>query len=158
MWSLLYVVSDVRLEHSLEVPTTVDQDVVEALSAHGPHEPLRACVGPRCADRRSDDADALAAEHLIERSRELGVPFAKEEPNTRKPFVDGEVPGLLGDPRRVGVRADAHHVHSPGRELDEEQDVYRLEPDRLRRSVAMRKSRLVATKKSPPSTDRKPPG
>ena len=35
MWSLLYVVSNVSLEHSLEVPTTVDQDVVEALSAHG---------------------------------------------------------------------------------------------------------------------------
>jgi hypothetical protein len=39
MWSLLHVVSDVRLEHSLEVPATEDQDVVEALSAHGPHEP-----------------------------------------------------------------------------------------------------------------------
>jgi hypothetical protein len=38
MWSLLHVVSDVSLEYSLEVPTTVDQDVVEALSAHGPDE------------------------------------------------------------------------------------------------------------------------
>ena len=32
MRSLLDVVSDVRLEHPLEVPTTVDQDMVEALS------------------------------------------------------------------------------------------------------------------------------
>ena len=62
MWSLLYVVSNVSLEHSLEVPTTVDQDVVEALSAHGPHEPLRECVRPRCADRRSDDANTLGAD------------------------------------------------------------------------------------------------
>src|SRR5712691_1966526 len=38
--SLLHVVIDVRLEHSLEMSTTVDQDVVEALPAHGPHEPL----------------------------------------------------------------------------------------------------------------------
>ena len=68
MWSLLYVVSNVSLEHPLEVPTTVDQDVVEALSAHGPHEPLRECVRPRCADRRSDDANTLGAEHLVERS------------------------------------------------------------------------------------------
>jgi hypothetical protein len=30
MWSLRHVVRDVRPEHSLEVPTTVDQDVVEA--------------------------------------------------------------------------------------------------------------------------------
>jgi hypothetical protein len=82
MRSLLHVVSDVGLENALEVPTTADQDVVEALSAHGPHEPLREGIGPRCADRRSDDADALRTEHLVERSGELGVPVAKEEPNT----------------------------------------------------------------------------
>jgi hypothetical protein len=83
MWSLLEVVGNVGLEHPLEVPTTVDQDVVEALLAHGPHEPLGECVRPRCADRRSNDPDALGAEHRIEQSAELGVPVAKEEPNTR---------------------------------------------------------------------------
>ena len=96
MWSLLYVVCDVRPEHSLQVPTTVDQDVVEVLSADGPHEPLRDCIRPRCADRRSDDPNALGAENLFERPRELGVPVAKEEPNTRQPLVDGEVPPLAG--------------------------------------------------------------
>ena len=131
MWSLLVVVSDVGLEHSLEVPTTVDQEMVEALSAHGPHEPLRECIRPRCPDRRSDDPDALGAEHRIERARELGVPVAQEEPNTRQPLVDGEVPRLLGDPGRVRVRGDAGGVHAAGRELDEEQDVERLEADRL---------------------------
>ena len=95
MWSLRHVVRNVRLEHSLEVPTTVDQDVVEALAAHGPHEPPGEGVRPRCADRRSNDPDALGAEHRIERPRERGVPVAEEEPNTRKPLVDGEVPGLL---------------------------------------------------------------
>jgi hypothetical protein len=84
MWPLLFVVSDVRAEHSLEVPATIDQDVVEALLADGPHDPLRECIRPRCADRGSDDPDALAAEDLIERSRELGVPVAKEEPNTSR--------------------------------------------------------------------------
>jgi hypothetical protein len=131
MRSLVDVVGNVGPEHSLEVPTTVDQDVGKALSAHGPHEPLRECIRPRCADRRSDDPDALGAEHRIEGSRVLGVPVAQEEPDTRQPLVDGEVPRLLGDPRRVGVRGDARHVHSPGRELDEEQDVERLEADRL---------------------------
>ena len=113
------------------MPATVDQDVVEALSAHRPHEPLRERVRPRCAYRRSDDADALGAEHLVERSRELGVPVAKEEPNSREPLVHGEVPGLLGDPRRVGVRGDARHVHPTGLKLDEEQEEDRLQPDRL---------------------------
>ncbi len=88
--------SDVLLEHALEVPTIVDQDVVEAPSADGPHEPLREGIRPRCADRRPDDADALGAEYVIERSRELGVPGAQEEPgNTRQPLFDGVVPGLL---------------------------------------------------------------
>jgi len=36
MWSLLYVVSNVSLEHSLKVPTTVDQDVVEAEGHRNP--------------------------------------------------------------------------------------------------------------------------
>src|SRR6266516_7517504 len=35
MWSLLHVVNEVSPEHPLEMPTTVDQDMVEALSAHG---------------------------------------------------------------------------------------------------------------------------
>jgi hypothetical protein len=46
-------------------------------------------------------------------------------------MFDGEVPGLLGDPRRVGVRGDARQLHSPGREFDQEQDVDGLQPDRL---------------------------
>jgi hypothetical protein len=95
MWSLVDVVGNVGLEHSLEVPTPVDQDVVEALTAHGPHEPLGEGIRTRCADRRSDDPDALGAEHRIERSRELGVSVAQEEPNTRQPLADGEVPRLL---------------------------------------------------------------
>jgi hypothetical protein len=66
MGSLRHVVRDVGPEHSLEVPTTVDQDVVEALLAHGPHKALREGVRPRCPDRRSDDPDALGAEHRIE--------------------------------------------------------------------------------------------
>ena len=95
MRSLVDVVRDVRPEHSFEVPTIVDQDVVEALAAHGPHEPLREGIRPRCPDRRSDDPDALGPKHRIEGSRVLGVPVAQEEPNTRQPLLDGEVPRLL---------------------------------------------------------------
>ncbi len=47
MGSLITVVGDVRPEHPLEVPTPVDQDVVEALPARGPHEPLREGIRPR---------------------------------------------------------------------------------------------------------------
>ena len=118
-------------EHPLEVPTTVDEDMVQALSPYGPYEPLGERVRPRCPDRRSDDPDALRSEHLVEPSRVLGVPVPQEEPNARQPVLDGEVPGLLGDPRRVGVHGDAGHMDLPGRQLDEEEHVDRPKRDRL---------------------------
>ena len=95
MWSLLVVVSNVGLEHPLEVPATVDQDVVKALFAHGPHKALREGIRPGGPDRGSDDPDALGPKHRIEGSCELGVPVAHEEPNARQPLLDGEVPRLL---------------------------------------------------------------
>ena len=61
----------------------------------------------------------------------LGVSVAQEEPNARQPLVDGEVPRLLGDPGGVGVLGHAGQTNPPRRELDEEQDVERLETDRL---------------------------
>lgn len=45
-----------------------------------------------------------------------------------RPCSAGRNPGALA---RGGVRSDAHQVHSPGREFDEEQDVDGLQPDRL---------------------------
>ncbi len=131
MWSLTEVVGNVRLKHSLEVPTTVDQDVVEALAAHGPHEPLREGIRPGRPDRGSDDADALGAEDRIERSGELGVPVVHEEAHSRQPLLDGKVPRLLRYPRRVGVLGHTGQVNSSRGEFDEEQDVERLEADRL---------------------------
>ncbi len=41
MRPLLRVVTHVDTEHPIEMPTLADEDVVEALRAHGPHEPLR---------------------------------------------------------------------------------------------------------------------
>src|SRR6266545_6960122 len=55
----------------------------------------------------------------------------QEEPDRGEPLLDGEVPSLLRDPRRVGMRRRAHHVHSPRRDLDEEQHIERLQPERL---------------------------
>lgn len=125
------VLSDVRPEHPLEVSRTGDQEVVEALTAHSSHEPLREGVCPRRADRRSDDPDALGADDRVERPTEPGVPVAQEEPHTRQPLADGKVPRLLGDPRRVRMCRDTVQVHAPCRELDEEQDVEGLAADRL---------------------------
>src|SRR5438270_12181915 len=95
--SLLYVVPDVGPEHLLEVPPSVDQDVVEALSARSPHEPLREGVRSGRPDRRAYHPHSIGSEHLIEAPWELRVSVAQEEPNARKPLVHRQVPGLLGD-------------------------------------------------------------
>jgi hypothetical protein len=95
MGSLVDVVREIGPEHSFEVPTPVNQDVVKALLAHGPDEALRDGIRPRRPDRRADDSNPLGSKHLVERSCELGVPVADEEPDTRQPLLDREVPRLL---------------------------------------------------------------
>ena len=95
MRSLVDGVGEIGLEHSFEVPTPVDQDVVEALLVYGPHEALGEGIRPGCPDRSSDDSDALGAEDRIEGSRVLRVPVAQEEPDARQPLLDDEAPRLL---------------------------------------------------------------
>ena len=50
------------------MPTTVDEDVVQAFGADGPHEPLGEGIGLRCSDRGSDDPEVLRPENLVERT------------------------------------------------------------------------------------------
>ncbi len=50
------------------MPTPVDEDVVQAFGADGPHEPLAEGIGLRRSDRGQDDPDVLRPEHLVERT------------------------------------------------------------------------------------------
>ena len=56
-----------------------------------------------------------------------------EEPDGAGPSVEvqREVPGLLGDPGRVGLRGRCAQVDPPAPELDEHQDIERPEPGGL---------------------------
>jgi hypothetical protein len=56
-----------------------------------------------------------------------------EEPDGAGPSVElqREVPGLLGDPGRVGLRRGSAQVDPPAAELDEHQDMERPEPGGL---------------------------
>src|SRR5438552_18951590 len=49
-------------------------------------------------DRRVDDADPLAAEHLVEAGAELAVAVVDEETRSLEEVGEAEVAGLLGDP------------------------------------------------------------
>jgi hypothetical protein len=65
----------------------------------------------------------------------LGVVVAQQEADRHSPIAQLRrgIPGLLGDPRRVRVGRDPGRDYPPGAELDEEQHVECLEPDRLHR-------------------------
>ena len=70
------------------MPTSVDEDVVQALRADGPYEPLGEGVGPWRPDRCADDPYLFRREYLVERTRELRVTVVQEEPDRGEPLGD----------------------------------------------------------------------
>jgi hypothetical protein len=111
------------------------QRPVKALHPHGLHPPLGVGVRLRRPDRRAQHLPSLATEHFVEGASELGVVVAEQEPDWDSPIAEVHrgIPRLLDDPRRAGVRRDPGRDDPPGAELDEEQHVQGLEPDRLHR-------------------------
>jgi hypothetical protein len=65
--------------------------------------------------------------------RELRVVIAQHEANLSSLLAQDQqqVAGLLGNPRAVGVGGHAGQVDASGVELDEEQHVEPLQPDRV---------------------------
>ncbi len=70
---MLVVMTDVDREDSFEVTSIHDQDPVETLATYGADPPFDERVRAGCPYRRADRPDALGAEHLVERRRELAV-------------------------------------------------------------------------------------
>jgi len=89
----------------------------------------------RRPDRRTEHLPSLTTEHVVERTSELGVVIAKQKPDRHTPIVQVHrgIPRLLSDPRRVRMRRHSGCDDPPGAQLDEEQHVEGLEPDRLHR-------------------------
>jgi hypothetical protein len=75
----LRVVVDEHTQDALQVTAVKDQQPVEALDADGSDEPLGDGVCLRRRHGRLHDADATAAEHLVERAGVLGVAVADQE-------------------------------------------------------------------------------
>ena len=123
------VVLGVRVQDVLQVTPAEDQHLVEALSSNGADPTLRERVCPGCPDGRLHDAEALGTEDLVERPGELGVPVPDEELVLIEASGDRQIPGLLGNPGRVGSARGADDVNTPRGELDEEQDVEGLKHD-----------------------------
>jgi len=129
--TMAVVVLDVAVEDAEEVPAPGDQEMVQALPAHGANPALGDGVGVRSLDRRANDLRTDRAPEVIEGPGALAVTVAEQEPDDGGLFIerDEEVAGLLGDPGTGGVGGDAGEMHTPVVKLDEEQHVQPLQED-----------------------------
>jgi plasmid stabilization system protein ParE len=116
-------VDDVDTQDALQVTAVKDQQPVEALRPDGSDEPLGDGVCLRCPHGRLDDADARAAEHLVEGARVLAVAVADQQARAMVGEVEAEVTRLLGDPRSGRVGRAAGEPDASACVRDEEQDV-----------------------------------
>jgi len=126
------VVSHVLTKHSLEVTATKHERPVEALTPDGPHPALGEGIGLRGSEWGEHGANAVGREDGVEAPRVLGVAIADQEPE--RPTlgeVEGEVPGLLGHPRRIRTPRRCGNTDAPGVDLDDEEHVQRTQPRRL---------------------------
>src|SRR5918994_1089728 len=71
--------------------------------------------------------EAFGPEDLIEGSTELRVSVTEQDMFVVEAFGDRQVPSLLGDPHGIGAAGHAGDVDSSRGDLDEEQDVQRLQ-------------------------------
>src|SRR5215216_561737 len=123
------VVLDVEVQDVKKLPPPGDQEVVQALPAHGANPALGDGIGVRRLNRCEDDLGADRAPNVVEGSGELAVSVVDQEPDGRGIVFEGgeEVTGLLGDPGTGGVGSDAGEMHTPVVKLDEEQHVQPLQ-------------------------------
>ncbi len=98
-----------------------------------------------------DDADPLAAEHLVEADAELAVAVVDEESHPLEQVAEAEVAGLLGDPAAGRVRGAVGKVDAPAAYLEKEQHVETAERDRLDSEEIARQhaGRLLAQERPP---------
>jgi hypothetical protein len=82
-------------KHALEMASSPDQHLIEALLANGPHPTFGKGVGLRRPVGRSHHPKSLRAKDLVEGAAELGVSVMDEEEDIFESPVDGEVSGLL---------------------------------------------------------------
>src|SRR4051812_6777317 len=122
---------DVCGEDVLEVAAAEDQQPVEAVAAGGAGEALGIGVGLRRPNRGADDADALAADDLVEGGAVLAVAVAEEIARAREEVGDGEVACLLRDPGSSRVGGAAGEKDAAALEFDEEQHVRAAQAERL---------------------------
>ena len=128
MRTMAVVVPGVAAEDALEMSCVHDEEMIQALGTDRPHEPFGVGVGVRGPKRCLEDLGTFRSKDLVEAGHVLRVAVADEELG-RDALVNDvtcHVPGLLGDPGRMGMGGDAGDPDPSAAELDEEQDLEAL--------------------------------
>jgi PAS domain S-box-containing protein len=135
MWPVGVVMLDEDRDGAFQIRLVQEQQPIEALCPNRAHKPLRYGICLRSPIRRSHDLDPLGAKHLVESGRELLITVAYEESDGLASIREcpGQLPRLLGHPRRGRRRRAAGKMHASTAELNEEEYVEPLQPDRLHR-------------------------
>ena len=105
------VVSGVGSKRPIEMAPTQDQRPVGALRPDRLDDSFGVGIGVGRTDRSADYSCSLRAKYFVERSDELGVPVADEEPDDGRPIIElhRQVAGLLGDPGCIWMRSRGTH-------------------------------------------------
>jgi hypothetical protein len=120
-------------EHALEVTSVQNQEPVEAFRTNSPHKSFGDPVRLSRLDRRPNDSDTRTLKHVVKASRKFSVVIANQDTDLIGAL--GERPRqltrLLRDPRFVGRGRATDHVHAPAGDLNAEEHVQALKPDRV---------------------------
>ena len=132
MGPVFVVVGHEHIEGALKVLLVQNQHPVETFRAGRAHKPLGRTVCLRRPKRRANDLHAIAAEHRIEAVREFLTRsrikyFQGFLPVSQRPR---QLPCLLRHRRPARIGCASRHVHTTTAQLNEEEDVEPLEPDR----------------------------
>lgn len=158
MWPMAVVMVDEDANDLLEMLAVEDQEPIQALRANRPYEPFPDTVRLRRAKRRANDLDPIALENAVKTLDELLIPIANQEAERflalrQRP---GQLPSLLRHPRPARVGRAPREMHATSAELDEEEHVEPLQPDRLygkeidgKQAVPMRSDELAPGRARP---------
>ena len=110
-----------------------DQQPVEAFGTRGPDKTFGDPIRFGNLNRRTNDSSAFRLKHRIEAVRELPVVIANDKTNGLRALAERpcDLPRLLRDPHCVWMRRAAGQMYAATADLDEEQRVQSLEPDRV---------------------------
>ena len=110
-----------------------DEDMIQALLSDCSHPTFGIGIRIGRPVGSGNDMEAFASEDGIERSSEFAIVVVDQDTQGRFPVIElpNQLPGLLGDPDLVRIGGDTGQVHSACPQLDEEEHIRGLQPDRL---------------------------